>query len=915
MTTLFLKRLRLAMSTVILLIGFQNAAYAGEEICSENGGSLDCRKGDIWFRINDGDSTRYASGLAACLAKKTGVDLRNFSYWANHPTAGFYTCEYDFYSSAGEFLLRQASGNWVTPYQACPSVPNLALVATWNDLEEKAEDPRGRLWCAYKNIIEEQCCSVGNPTLPGSGVKQHRETDHLGFGPQALTVQRHYRSRWIDGLNNGLHSSADFGPGWKLSYHAQISKVRPETRRKDRIYALRPDGSIQVFYGSGNPRTWKSNSNRDSLTELSTGWRIKNFADDSVENYNTAGKLISTVARNGATTKLAYDAAGRLSSVTNSFGRKLTFTYDSNGRPLTLVAPGGEITTYSYDTKGNLTTVTWPGGAQRRYHYEDARYPGALTGVTDEMGVRIGTYDYDNMGRIAATQRANGTDRITFTYAADGQGRPSSQVTTPNSYLNYTFQDSGGVRRPIAASTTASGDPNVGNIAASTAYASSQNEPTKQVALDGTVTFTAYDNKGRASERATFPASFQTATTRPALANATRVVSTQWHATWNLPLQQAEPNRITAYTYDSKGNLTGQSSTATTDNKGSAKFTATKTGPTTATGWGYDAKSLNTSIVETVGGVVVAQVSLSFDSAGNAIQLKNLLTGETATGQYNAHGRLIQETDPFGVRNVSFTPRGFILSDAFTSSSAVPSYTLSALHNAAGLVTDLNTGTGMVYRWTYDANHRVTSITLNGSSLVASNTKAHDHLMRLLALLTLSGDAKAQAAPPMPAPGGGLRGPGWLGVGILIYEIGRNIYQSQNSTTQGEQSKDEKCDPCKDPSKQPKWTSRGSKHTVPPQLPWASVRAGTANGKAAKYKPELTRTYATHEALEQSAWATGKVVKNTNSSVQKVMRLNVVVGASEGADTTCILVLCSAGEIHGYPAPESDCNKAAVPYP
>jgi CDP-diacylglycerol pyrophosphatase len=73
---------------------------------------------------------------------------------------------------------------------------------------------------------------------------------------------------------------------------------------------------------------------------------------------------------------------------------------------------------------------------------------------------------------------------------------------------------------------------------------------TGRVAQDGTVTFTAYDTKGRQTKRATFAASCQSAATRPALTNANKVVSTQWHATLNLLAQVAEPKKIAARTCD-----------------------------------------------------------------------------------------------------------------------------------------------------------------------------------------------------------------------------------------------------------------------------------------------------------------------------------------------------------------------------
>ncbi len=78
-------------------------------------------------------------------------------------------------------------------------------------------------------------------------------------------------------------------------------------------------------------------------------------------------------------------------------------------------------------------------------------------------------------------------------------------------------------------------------------------QPIKQIAHDGSVSFIAYDAKGRETERAVFPASYSSAATRPALAAASRVVSTKWHATFNLPTQIAEPNKTTANTYTAKG--------------------------------------------------------------------------------------------------------------------------------------------------------------------------------------------------------------------------------------------------------------------------------------------------------------------------------------------------------------------------
>jgi len=46
---------------------------------------------------------------------------------------------------------------------------------------------------------------------------------------------------------------------------------------------------------------------------------------------------------------------------------------------------------------------------------------------------------------------------------------------------------------------------------------------------DGSVVFYKYNERGLETERATFPTSFATATTRQGLARAISVVSIQWH--------------------------------------------------------------------------------------------------------------------------------------------------------------------------------------------------------------------------------------------------------------------------------------------------------------------------------------------------------------------------------------------------
>jgi YD repeat-containing protein len=243
--------------------------------------------------------------------------------------------------------------------------------------------------------------------------------------------------------------------------------------------------------------------------------------------------------------------------------------------------------------------VIWQDGSARRYHQEDGHWPQAVSGITDEAGVRYGSYAYDAQGRVTRSELSGGAERLDFAYSSDGNGQPTTSVTDYTgpggaaTTRSYTFTDIGNVRYPSSLTAPCS-------LCGSTQQASTYDangNPTKQIAHDSSVTFYKYDAQGRETERATFPSSYQSATTRPALSAATKVISTKWHATFNLPTQLAEPNKTTANTYNAKGMLTGQSWTATTDATGAAKFTAAKTGSTYATGYGYNANNLITSLV------------------------------------------------------------------------------------------------------------------------------------------------------------------------------------------------------------------------------------------------------------------------------------------------------------------------------
>lgn len=535
--------------------------------------------------------------------------LRNAQFFEILPPdfPNYSVCGYDITQQNGSVVTLYYP--WAALGQQCPALPNPG--PTTLDTSDTSVSVYGRLWCSYRAPVEERSCSSANPVQPGTGRKRFTETDYTGAGAHPLVFTRHYNSLWTDGAPAAGFAPADnVNGGWRHNYQASLT-LRTATNQ---LRAFRPDGSMIEFNPSAaTANSWTASpgsGSRDTITALldasaqHTGYTYTSAADDSVETYDLSGRLQKTVARNGWTTTLTYSDAttptliaprpGLLISVKNQFGRELKFTYDAAGRVVELLPPGAiagqpagsaiSPIRYVYNesaslpagtsARSQLTSVVWQDGAVKRYHHEDARWPQAVTGITDEAGVRYGSYAYDAQGRVTRSELAGGAERLDFAYATDGNGQPTTSVTDYSgpggaaTTRSYTFTDIGGVRYPSNLTAPCS---LCGSTQQQSSYDASGN-PIRQIAHDGTVTFIAYDAKARETERASFPASFSSAATRPALASATKVVSTKWHATFNLPTQVAEPNKVSANTYNAKGMLTGQSWTATTDPTGAANL-------------------------------------------------------------------------------------------------------------------------------------------------------------------------------------------------------------------------------------------------------------------------------------------------------------------------------------------------------
>lgn len=177
-----------------------------------------------------------------------------------------------------------------------------------------------------------------------------------------------------------------------------------------------------------------------------------------------------------------------------------------------------------------LSAVTYPDGSQRKYHYENPTFRGALTGITDEKGVRFATYAYDSAGRATSTEHAGGVDKFQLSFLGNGQ---TSVTTADGTSRTFTSELQGNVLRATGASAPC---PACGDIAKAVTYDTAGNVASRRDFADKETRYS-YDGQGREAQRIEGYGTTDAKTT-----------TTEWHPTWNLPLKAAAPGRIDYFT-------------------------------------------------------------------------------------------------------------------------------------------------------------------------------------------------------------------------------------------------------------------------------------------------------------------------------------------------------------------------------
>ncbi len=604
--------------------------------------------------------------------------------------------------------------------------------------------------CKEKN----SCQATPHPIVMGTGNKYLIESDVSTAG---MVFNRTYNTSNtvpdVSAFQEGSRTLAPSknGKGWSVSYRSQIKRGNAGSATVG--WALRADGRLYTYRFVG--AAWVGDADvPDRLTELKdgsgkrTGWKYFVARSENTETYDAAGNLLSIKDRSGLSQTIHYSdgtdgaasgnggfvldtngnptsvvlPAGLLLRVADSSGRNLTFGYDEFSRPIRLADPAGNVIAYAYDANNNLALVTYPDGSVKQYHYENTTYKNALTGITDERGVRYITYTYGANGKAVGEVLAGGVGSYGLTF-----GTNTTTVTDPlGTQRTYNFQTILGVMKSNGQSQP--GGSGCGAAAEAMTYDANGNVSSK-ADFNGKKTTYAYDltrnletsrTEGLNSAGAALP--------------ETRTITTGWHATWRLPVQVNEyagasaagnPLRRTSIAYDSKGNIVSRSVTDV-----AAGLTQTWT-----TAYTYSAAvpglilqkvedGPRTDVTDTVTTEYYPHDEVCAGAGtgtgrdkgcrGQVKRVTNALGQVTQFTRYNAHGQAEEIVDPNGV----LTTLTYDLRQRLTS-RATAGETTSFQYDGVGSLTRLTQPDGSYIAYTYDNARRLTQIADNLGNTIA----------------------------------------------------------------------------------------------------------------------------------------------------------------------------------------------------
>ncbi len=416
----------------------------------------------------------------------------------------------------------------------------------------------GTLPCRPNGLPPEKndCICTNDPVYDNgtdpihSGMGFLNETEHDYSSPSsALSFDRFYIS--------ATHRAPSLlGNNWRHTYSRALSI------NQNSVLIDRPDSGRQYFTLVNS--VWTPDAGFTERLEHSVGggW-IYTDKSDSKERYSEEGLLLSIESRDGRVLTMQYDL-DQLIAVVDDEGRTLSFVYqhfpnlpeNTIKTRLTAVGlPDDQIIKFQYDANGMLERVIYPDATPtntadntyRRYEYGNGTNASTyqLTGLFDERGIQFLNWQHIPGGPAISSEHGSpgsGIDKVSLVFNVDG----STTITNPyNQARTYNFSVINGVKQ-IASMSAACPACGV-NFAARTYDTNGKTDIETDFA--GTTTDTDYNTRGLLTQK--IESANQAATKR--------TTQTDWHATFNVPLERRVLNAAntleakTKYAYNTRG--------------------------------------------------------------------------------------------------------------------------------------------------------------------------------------------------------------------------------------------------------------------------------------------------------------------------------------------------------------------------
>jgi RHS repeat-associated protein len=426
--------------------------------------------------------------------------------------------------------------------------------------------------------------------------------------------------------------------------------------------------------------------------------------------YNAQGFVTKETDQEGGLTTRTYDDLGNQLSETDATGRTRSWTYDAKNNVLTATDPDGKTTTHTYGPFGRRLTTTDPLGHTTTNTYDAA---GNLKSVQTAIAGDITRFSYDSRGKL--TERLDALGHVTQ-YGYDTFGNQTSEIDTLGKLTTRTFDNNG---RALSQTRirTVNGSPQT--LITSQQY-DSNGRGTRTTYPDGSLTTLSYDAAGNVvmetdqlgrTTRSTFD-SFGRLAQRN-YADGT-FESFSHDAEGRRISRRDRASRITSFTYDKTGRVIRTTHADGTFTQASYDLAGRQTSSTDARGkvtvYGFDQAGRRTTVTDPLG----HKTTYGYDAAGNNTSIRDP-RGFTTSFTYDAANRRTVTTFPDTTQKTT----GYDLLGRRTSETDQAGRTTSFGYDFEGQLTSVT-----------DALMHVTSYAYDEVGNRVSQTDANKHVTR-----------------------------------------------------------------------------------------------------------------------------------------------------------------------------------------